>query len=330
MDNFRDPAEVAQDQLVVTKLSHAMAGLYAWEFITTLDYEWSIIRGHRPYRWTIWVYSLTRVAGLVSLTLNVVGTDVMIYNCEVGILFELAFGYLAIVSGSLLIVLRIIAIWNKNKIMSVIATIVWVVNVSCLIQGIARIRTTRAPVAATCVVLNVPSTKLNVVVTLSTDIVLLVIVLIGLLRLGFHERGAFGMGHLLWRQGLIWLLIATLAGVPPTVSICLNLKDPYNYMFQITSMVAMSISATRIHRHLADFASAIVDIPSKPDDLLISVRASPTTSSLIPQNQILMGMAIRTTYEHYQTPSSSHSGPFISLEGQLRDKPAGEGRNDDV
>ena len=28
---------------------------YSWEFFTTLDYEWSIMQGHRPYRWTIWV-----------------------------------------------------------------------------------------------------------------------------------------------------------------------------------------------------------------------------------------------------------------------------------
>ena len=27
----------------------------SWEFVTTLDYEWSVIQGHRPYRWTIWV-----------------------------------------------------------------------------------------------------------------------------------------------------------------------------------------------------------------------------------------------------------------------------------
>ena len=27
----------------------------SWEFLTTLDYEWSVIRGHRPFRWTIWV-----------------------------------------------------------------------------------------------------------------------------------------------------------------------------------------------------------------------------------------------------------------------------------
>ena len=28
---------------------------HRWEFFTTLDYEWKVIRGHSPYRWTIWV-----------------------------------------------------------------------------------------------------------------------------------------------------------------------------------------------------------------------------------------------------------------------------------
>jgi hypothetical protein len=32
----------------------------SWEFITTLDYEWDVIRGHRPYRWTIWVCDFGR------------------------------------------------------------------------------------------------------------------------------------------------------------------------------------------------------------------------------------------------------------------------------
>jgi hypothetical protein len=27
----------------------------SWEFVTTMNYDWSVIRGHRPYRWTIWV-----------------------------------------------------------------------------------------------------------------------------------------------------------------------------------------------------------------------------------------------------------------------------------
>ena len=29
--------------------------LSSWEFVTTLDYEWRVVRGRLPYRWSIWV-----------------------------------------------------------------------------------------------------------------------------------------------------------------------------------------------------------------------------------------------------------------------------------
>jgi hypothetical protein len=47
-------------------------------------------------------------------------------------------------------------------------------------------------------------TKLNLIVTLATDIVLLFIMFTGLLRLRLHERSAFGLGRLLWRQVGYW------------------------------------------------------------------------------------------------------------------------------
>ena len=38
----------------------------SWEFVTTLNYEWSTIRGRRPYRWTIWVrYDAHFLSGFV-------------------------------------------------------------------------------------------------------------------------------------------------------------------------------------------------------------------------------------------------------------------------
>ena len=85
---------------------------------------------------------------------------------------------------------------------------------------------------------NTEKNKPSIVVTLITDVVLLLIVLIGLLRLFHDGGGSFALGRLLWKQvrseqshfavsqftylsplpeGVIWLLIATVAGVPPTV-----------------------------------------------------------------------------------------------------------------
>ena len=86
-----------------------------------------------------------------------------------------------------------------------------------------------------CVFLGIESFKLSFIVTLITDIVLLLIVLVGLLRL----RSSFALERLLWNQvrcclsphylmfsnllvfpiykGVLWLLLAIVAEVPPVV-----------------------------------------------------------------------------------------------------------------
>lgn len=75
--------------------------------------------------------------------------------------------------------------------------------------------------------------------------------LVGLLR-----QRLDGMGQFLWKQGHIWLFLATIAEVPPTVFIGLNLNDPFNLMFQTPSLIVMSITAMRMHRSLADLANS--------------------------------------------------------------------------
>lgn len=254
-----DPAVLAQDYSAVAKFWHAVAGVYFWEIITTLDYEWGVIRRHRPYRWPIWIYSTTRIATVISLAIILYEVDVSEstpYDCEVKAILQFSFGYLSIATSSLLIVLRIFVIWNTKKIIVAIATGVLGINVIFLIQGIVRIRAVWHPLMTICSVVNRHIPELNIFVTLATDIILLLIMSLGLLRLGFHERsGVSGLGHLLWKQGLIWFLVATIAEALPAVFIALNLSDPFHYMFLPPSMVTLSIAATRIHRVLVDHAS---------------------------------------------------------------------------
>jgi len=88
-------------------------------------------------------------------------------------------------------------------------------------------------------VLNSESSKLNIIVTLIADIILLLTVLVGLFRLRRNYGGRFGLEHLLWnqvgpwrfpclalstdmlsiRKGVIWLLIGTVAELTPVVSL---------------------------------------------------------------------------------------------------------------
>lgn len=40
---------------VFMRVVAAQSSPSSWEFLTTLDYEWRVIRGRLPYLWTIWV-----------------------------------------------------------------------------------------------------------------------------------------------------------------------------------------------------------------------------------------------------------------------------------
>jgi len=256
MINFKDPVVISQDLWAVVKLWHTLDGLYIWEVVTTLDYEWSVIRGGRPYRWTIWLHSLTRVATLLAVFTNMIGFDVSKpINCQLWATFEAIFAYTATAGASLLIAIRVIAVWKRNRIVYAITMSAWGANVVITIHGIARLRGAWSPLTSTCVVPDTTANTLNIIVSLCTDVVMLLMMLVGLFSWRLEPGGVSKLSSLLWTQGNIWLLLATIGYVPPVVFLLLNLNGSLNLMFQTPALIIVSISATRMYRSLSDFGS---------------------------------------------------------------------------
>jgi hypothetical protein len=63
-----------------------------------------------------------------------------------------------------------------------------------------QLRASWIPKQGLCATLNIESTKLNTIVTLITDVTLLLIMFVGLLRLRRYGAGTLGLGRLLWKQ----------------------------------------------------------------------------------------------------------------------------------
>jgi len=147
-----------------------------------------------------------------------------------------------------------IAIWNWDKIIVTIAVGVWGINAVLLIQSAARIRSSLNPALDTCLLLNAQAIKLNFISTLITDIVLLLVMLIGLLRLRLDGGGMLSLGRILWKQGVVWLFFATVAEVPPVVFLSLDLNEALNTVTLLPALIIISIAATRMYRSLANFA----------------------------------------------------------------------------
>jgi len=199
------------------------------------------------------------MAGLMSVILNLVGMDATTpINCQLWISFELFFYYMSAGAASLLIVLRIIAIWNRNMFVMTTAYSLLGIKVAFFIQSVVRTRAEWAPARLACENDNTQST-LSPIATVVTDIPLLLLMLLGLFlsRICFRDVGTpvMGLSQLLWKQGIVWLLIATVAGVPPAVFIILDLDARSNVIFQHPGLIMMAIAGTRMHRSLVDFAT---------------------------------------------------------------------------
>ncbi|KAH9964987.1 hypothetical protein BC827DRAFT_1153903 [Russula dissimulans] len=308
-------------------LSCAVSGLYIWEFFTHLDYEWNVIKGHRPYRWTIWIYSTVRLAALVAVIINLV-TFVMVttINCQVWTIFQYTFGYMTFSSSSLLIILRM-----------------YRAGFSGIIHP--QIRGEGGPHSVACGLPAIRKNKSAIIAMLVADIALLLIMLIGLLRIRHSGGGRFDLGRLLWKQGVIYLLVATIAEITPVVSICLDLNGDLLFlwldmsenmiftilMFLMPSLITMSIAATRMHRSLADFIFS-ADIGNGVDNLPKDGRVPITKRiSTISLSSNQMEVALYTSHEHSRSlaPQTGQRVPYVSSNVQLGDKLKPHGLNSD-
>ncbi|KAI9436115.1 hypothetical protein F5148DRAFT_26771 [Russula earlei] len=184
----------------------------------------------------------------MGVVMNLISLDATTpINCQL-------FAYTA---ASMLVVLRVTAIWNRNRIVSAIAISTWMANVATLIRGIVLLCSEWSPVSdiGTCYIPNTTASRLNFITSLCIDIVLLLIMLVGPLRWRFAEGDEAPLARFLWTQGLVWLLITTVSYVPLVVFIMLNINAAFNLIFQIPAFVTLSIASTRMYRTLTDFGS---------------------------------------------------------------------------
>ncbi|KAH8978879.1 hypothetical protein EDB86DRAFT_849884 [Lactarius hatsudake] len=300
MVDWNSPQTILANSLTLVKLIHIVDGIYMcvlvyvlrpllhshllrqpcrWEYFTTLWFEWEVlVTKRRQWRWTMLIYIGTRLTALGGVCTELVGFNLTTrFNCQAWLLAVYITCYPAFALNSLLILLRTIAIWERKLIISVTLTAVWLTNVAFLIHGVTLAKGVWLPLANACFVEDSQKAKLNVLMSTVTDLILLFAMIIGVLRL----QSDSSTWRMLYRHGIVWIFLATVGLVPPTIFLFLNLNEPMNIMFQTPAMVVMTICATRLYRSLVTFGnqSTVFDsfLTSAP---LASIQDLPRTVRL--------------------------------------------------
>jgi len=234
--------------------------------------------------------------------------------------------------SSLLIILRITAIWNRNKVVVALSAVVWLTTASFVVYGTTQIRSEWEPLSLSCGQSNIESNKLVITALPVTDLALLLIMLIGLFRIRHRGGGRFVLGQLLWKQGFVYLFFATIAEITPVVFVFLDLNAPLEQMFLMPSLITMSIVATRMYRSLADFFADTGDGSDNDNPPPKVERVVPITKRI--STISLPMVAVYTSHEHAQFSASQtgHYVSYMSSDAQIDDdlKPRGLNLDDDI
>jgi len=241
----------AGNSLVITvKLVHVFAGIYLWEWVSTVQFEWEVLTGRRRFRWSFVAYELCRTLCLASIITMLAGFNLTHYfNCEAWFRAVLIFSYFCIAFSSLLILLRGVAIWGRSISVLLFTACVWFCNVGTALYSVTQGSVEWIPAVNACLITRTDRFRLGITVNFITEEILLCVMIAGVL----NKRNTTGLWKVLYIQGLSWIFVASLSEILPSAFSWLNINDGWNLMFQTPHMVIICIMATRVYRDLFEY-----------------------------------------------------------------------------
>ncbi|KAI9453595.1 hypothetical protein F5148DRAFT_460083 [Russula earlei] len=249
MVDWQNPVTIFHEFGALIKVVHVFDGIYLWEFISNLGFEWSLLQSRRQWRWTIVLYIACRMTTFFDVITELVGMNVTNQiNCELWVRFVLFFRYATTSLALSLYCLRGIAIWQRSMPIAVLSAAVVLANAGAWIRRVVEGGSIWSPVAQSCMRVHTHAVFLNNIMLLASEVFLIVLMVAGIYIRNPGPR-AF---KIMYREGLLWLVLAALVQTPTVVFLALNLNDVMNVIFIAPSVIFTSIGATRMYRTLSD------------------------------------------------------------------------------
>jgi len=155
---------------------------------------------------------------------------------------------------------RTIAVWNRAPFVTSSLIVASLGQWGLLLHGITTVRSSWSDAIRACAINAAPPKfiKLNYLYTMSFDLIVLVLTTFALVK----SPSRSSLWQLLFRQGIIYFLVAFIANVIPAIFLVLDLNTIMNMMFCVPAAVASSVVACRSFVSLATFLHSDVHIYS--------------------------------------------------------------------
>ncbi|KAI0703734.1 hypothetical protein BC835DRAFT_901486 [Cytidiella melzeri] len=283
MPDWNSPTELAVDAAAFTKLMHALAGVYFWEFLTSLDFDWSFISGKRKFGWPMIFYFLDRYFlffAMIGILIALDSTSEI--NCQALYTFDQLAGDAAVGLASINLAIRTMALWSQKLFIVIPIVVIIIGHWVLILQGIL-LKAEWIP-GQGCAITQTKTTILaaTFIYSMCFDLLILVLTSVKLRRPGEKRSQLMTM---LFKDGLIYFFIAFISNLVATIFMVLNLNAVMSVIFNVPAAIASTIVACRAVRRLQNWSSKGPEVFSSGPHSQIAFHsnAGGQVSSRLPQ-----------------------------------------------
>lgn len=268
--NWQDPYVLLMSARAFILVVHTIFGVYLWEFLQSLNFDWQFITRRRPLKAASVIYLLARYTMLVALIVgvricNALSPDI---NCQRWNYVLHACAYTCVAFTSLLLYIRVVALSARNRFVVVGLGLFYATYWAFVVYGVYHSEAEYVPELFLCAAVKLTAHRLNTIVQFSFDFTCLCVMTYFLLR--GHRGGS--LWKFLVQQDIVYFLCITSAYLFASVFLIINLNDAVSQAPNVFALLITSVCATRMQRGLAEFYE-----PSRP-------RTYVTTSTALPHS----------------------------------------------
>ncbi|KAF9527459.1 hypothetical protein CPB83DRAFT_793263 [Crepidotus variabilis] len=247
--NWNDPTVVTRTSKIFAAFSLVLVGVVLWNIISTLWFDWQIVTGKRKWKWPMLIYFVARIAMILHIFAIAINRNALSEVDCMALTFMSKFcDALGTCCSSLILVLRTIAVWHRNKKISAVMYLLFIGQIVMWSQSFRYSKAAWNPKRMLCDVLSTAGRGLLTSIWAYTMFFDLVILILCTYRLSAHRRST--LAGVLLRDGISYFCAAFAANLIQTIFAGLQLNPVMNIMTLPFALVVSVIAATSVFRNV--------------------------------------------------------------------------------
>lgn len=292
MVDWNSSAELLKDADAFSKIIHLLLGVYIWEWINTVNFEYAIITGKQRFRWPLIFYFYGRYAmfgGLIGFVIALNETTTRM-NCNVLYTFLQFLGNTALGTASINLSIRTIAIYSQKLYVIVPLSVVILGHWIIILRSVTNVSAIWVDGSGCAVASSNPKLFVAMYVySMGFDFIVMCLMAY---KLGFVKRNQHRsqIVQLMFIDGLGYFLTAFLVNLVAVVFSVLNLNSIMSIIADAPASTLATIVSCRVVRRLYQFQQKGADIYSHNTSSVLRSGRQNNVSAHRTANEVLVQM----------------------------------------